>query len=54
MIKNNGINVLKILSFQIIIILRMMILDKILDLSKKLNCKVITTEKDYYRLKNNN
>ena len=29
-------------------------IDKILDLSKKLNCKIITTEKDYLRLKNNN
>ena len=29
-------------------------IDEIISISKNLNCKIITTEKDYMRLKNNN
>jgi len=53
MIKNNGINVIKDIEFSDHYNFKSEDIDKILDLSKKLNCKVITTEKDYLRLKNN-
>ena len=54
MIKNNGINVVKDIEFSDHYNFKSEDIDKILDLSKKLNCKVITTEKDYIRIKNNN
>jgi tetraacyldisaccharide 4'-kinase len=53
MIKNNGINVVKDIEFSDHYNFKSEDIDKILDLSKKLNCKVITTEKDYMRIKNN-
>ena len=53
MIKNNGINVIRDIEFSDHYNFKSEDIDKILDLSKKLNCKVITTEKDYLRLKNN-
>ena len=53
MIKNNGINVIRDIEFSDHYNFKNEDIDKILDLSKKLNCKVITTEKDYLRLKNN-
>ena len=54
MIKNNGINVVKDIEFSDHYNFKNEDIDKILDLSKKLNCKVITTEKDYMRIRNNN
>ena len=53
MIKNNGINVIRDIEFSDHYNFKSEDINKILDLSKKLNCKVITTEKDYLRLKNN-
>ncbi len=53
-IKNNGINVIRDIEFSDHYNFKSEDIDKILDLSKKLNCKIITTEKDYLRLKNNN
>jgi len=52
-IKNNGFNVIRDIEFSDHYNFKSEDIDKILDLSKKLNCKVITTEKDYLRLKNN-
>jgi tetraacyldisaccharide 4'-kinase len=54
MIKNNGINVVRDIEFSDHYNFKSEDIDKILDLSKKLNCKVITTEKDYIRIRNNN
>ena len=54
MIKNNGINVVKDIEFSDHYNFKNEDIDKILDLSKKLNCKVITTEKDFMRIRNNN
>jgi tetraacyldisaccharide 4'-kinase len=54
MIKNNGINVVKDIEFSDHYNFKSGDIDEILDLSKKLNCKVITTEKDYMRIRNNN
>jgi tetraacyldisaccharide 4'-kinase len=51
MIKNNGINVVRDIEFSDHYNFKSEDIDKILDLSKKLNCKVITTEKDYIRIK---
>ncbi len=54
MIKNNGIKVVKDIEFSDHYNFKVKDIDKILDLSKKLNCEIITTEKDYLRLRNNN
>ena len=54
MLKEYGLNILKILSFLIIINIQIMILIKFLKQSKDLNCKIITTEKDYFRLNKEN
>ena len=54
MIKNNGINVVKDIEFSDHYNFKSEDIDKILNLSKKLDCKVITTEKDYMRIRNNN
>ena len=54
MIKNYGMNVLRDIEFSDHYNFKCEDIDKILDLSKKLNCKVITTEKDYMRIRNNN
>ena len=49
MLKIINLILLKILSFQIIINIQIMILIKLLNY-QKINCKIITTEKDYLRL----
>ena len=52
MIRDYGINVVKDIEFSDHYNFKNKDIDKILDLSKKLNCKIITTEKDYLRIKN--
>jgi tetraacyldisaccharide 4'-kinase len=54
MIRDYGINVVKDIEFSDHYNFKNKDIDKILDLSKKLNCKIITTEKDYFRLESNN
>ena len=54
MIRDYGINVVKDIEFSDHYNFKNKDIDKILDLSKKLNCKIITTEKDYLRLGSNN
>jgi len=54
MIRDYGINVVKDIEFSDHYNFKNKDIDKILDLSKKLNCKIITTEKDYLRLENDN
>ncbi len=54
MIKDNGINVIKDIEFSDHYNFKNKDINKILDLSKQLNCKIITTEKDYLRLENDN
>ena len=51
MIKNEGINVIKDLEFPDHYQYRDTDIDKIIMDAKNLNCKVITTEKDFQRLK---
>tara|TARA_B100000963_G_C22634433_1_gene676757 strand:- start:2223 stop:3149 length:927 start_codon:yes stop_codon:yes gene_type:complete len=52
MIKNNGLNILKEFEFPDHYKYKHDDIDKILSHAKKLNCKIITTEKDYLRLDN--
>ena len=54
MIKDNGMNIVKDIEFSDHYNFRNEDINKILDLSKQLNCKIITTEKDYLRLENDN
>jgi len=54
MIRDYGMNVVKDIEFSDHYNFKNKDIDKILDLSKKLNCKIITTEKDYLRLENDN
>ena len=54
MIRDYGMNVVKDIEFSDHYNFKNKDIDKILDLSKKLNCKIITTEKDYFRLESNN
>ena len=54
MIKDNGMNVVKDIKFSDHYNFKIKDINKILDLSKQLNCKIITTEKDYLRLENDN
>ena len=54
MIKDNGMNVVKDIKFADHYNFKIKDINKILDLSKQLNCKIITTEKDYLRLENDN
>ena len=54
MIKDNGMNVIKDIKFSDHYNFKIKDINKILDLSKQLNCKIITTEKDYLRLENDN
>ena len=54
MLKNNNLNIIKDIEFPDHYNFKKKDIDKILDLSKKLNCKIITTEKDYLRLGSNN
>ena len=54
MIKDNGMNVIKDIKFSDHYNFKIKDINKILDLSKQLNCRIITTEKDYLRLENDN
>ena len=54
MIRDYGMSVVKDIEFPDHYNFKNKDIDKILDLSKKLNCKIITTEKDYFRLGSNN
>jgi tetraacyldisaccharide 4'-kinase len=54
MIRDYGMNVVKDIEFSDHYNFKNKDIDKILDLSKKINCKIITTEKDYLRLGSNN
>ena len=53
MLRNNNINVIKDLEFPDHYKYSQKDIDDIISISKKLNCKIITTEKDYMRLNNN-
>ncbi len=52
MIENYGLNILKDIEFPDHYKYKKKDLDKILNEAKNLNCKIITTEKDHYRLNN--
>ena len=54
MLKINGINVVKDIEFPDHYKYSAREIDNIISISKKLDCKIITTEKDYMRLNNNN
>ena len=54
MIRNNGLNILKDIEFPDHYNYTEKDLENIFKESKKLNCEIITTEKDYLRLKKNN
>ena len=54
MIKNIGFNICKDLEFPDHYSYSKKDINKILDQARNLNCKIITTEKDYLRLKNYN
>ena len=54
MLKKSRMNIVKDIEFPDHYSFKKADINKILVLSKKLNCKVITTEKDYLRLKTNN
>ena len=53
MLRNNNINVIKDLEFPDHYKYSQKDIDDIISISKKLNCKIMTTEKDYMRLNNN-
>jgi tetraacyldisaccharide 4'-kinase len=54
MLKKYNINIVKEIEFPDHYIYLQKEIDEIISISKNLNCKIITTEKDYMRLKNNN
>ncbi len=54
MLKNNNINVIQDIEFPDHYEYSAKEIDDIVSISKKLNCKIITTEKDYIKLNNNN
>ena len=54
MLRNNGLNIFKDFEFPDHYKYTSHDINKILKLSTKMNCKIITTEKDYLRLKKNN
>ena len=54
MLRNNNINVIKDLEFPDHYKYSQKDIDDINSISKKFNCKIMTTEKDYMRLNNNN
>ena len=54
MLKINNINVVKDIEFPDHYKYSVKEIDNIISISKKLDCKIITTEKDYMRLNNNN
>ena len=53
MLKNNKINIIKEMEFPDHYNYSIKEINKIISISKKLDCKIITTEKDYMRLNNN-
>ena len=53
MLKNNKINIIKEIEFPDHYNYSIKEINKIISISKKLDCKIITTEKDYMRLNNN-
>ncbi len=53
MLRKNNINVIKDIEFPDHYKYSQEDIDKIISISKKLNCKIMTTEKDYMRLNNN-
>ena len=53
MLRNNNINIIKDLEFPDHYKYSQKDIDDIISISKKLNCKIMTTEKDYMRLNNN-
>ena len=54
MLKNHGLNILKDLEFPDHYNYSKNDLKKIFDKAKNLNCEIITTEKDFFRLKDEN
>ena len=53
MLKNNKINIIKEMEFPDHYNYSSKEINEIISISKKLNCKIVTTEKDYMRLNNN-
>ena len=53
MLKKNNINIIKEIEFPDHYKYLQKEIDDIISISEKLNCKVMTTEKDYMRLNNN-
>ena len=53
MLRKNNINVIRDLEFPDHYKYSQKYIDNIISISKKLNCKIMTTEKDYMRLNNN-
>ena len=54
MLKKNNINIIKEIEFPDHYRYLQKEIDEIISISKNLNCKIMTTEKDYMRLNNNN
>ena len=54
MLRKNNINVIRDLEFPDHYKYSQKDIDGIISVSEKLNCKILTTEKDYMRLNNNN
>ena len=54
MLKKYNINIVKEIEFPDHYIYLQKEIDEIISISKNLNCKILTTEKDYMRLDNNN
>ena len=54
MLKNQGLKIINHLEFPDHYQYTISDINKIIKKAKNLNCKIITTEKDYYRLKNLN
>ena len=54
MLKKYNINIVKEIEFPDHYIYPQKEIDEIISISKNLNCKIMTTEKDYMRLNNNN
>ena len=53
MLKKNNINIVKEIEFPDHYRYLQKEIDDIISMSEKLNCKIVTTEKDYMRLNNN-
>ena len=54
MLKKNNINIVKEIEFPDHYRYLQKEIDDIISMSEKLNCKIVTTEKDYMRLNSNN